>query len=136
QPAAGYAPTARGAAPPVRARLRYRSSSHLHFRPGGIHPAGHSRCGSGPRCRMPHRRICIMVTESGQLDLVDMLRENVDAADDRLTSVVDALTVEIDANPEDKLLMEALDVASDAQEDIQALRELLATIRKRDLKEA
>jgi len=76
-----------------------------------------------------------IVTESGQLDLVDVLTEYLDTADSSLAALSETLNPQIDANPNDKLLMEMLDVATDAQESIGALRDLLQTMAHRDEEE-
>lgn len=73
--------------------------------------------------------------DSGQLDLVDLLREHADNAQASLTNVEDALNPEIDANPDDKLLMEMLDVVTDAQEALREFRDLLDTMQQRDEEE-
>ena len=73
--------------------------------------------------------------DSGQLDLVDLLREHADNAQASLTKVEDALNPEIDANPDDKLLMEMLDVVTDAQEALREFRDLLDTMQQRDEEE-
>lgn len=72
------------------------------------------------------------MTESGQLDLVDLLSEHENTATNALTALEDALNPQIDANPNDKLLMEMLDVVTDAQESLTELRDLLDTMRTRD----
>jgi hypothetical protein len=75
------------------------------------------------------------MTESGQLDLVALLSEYEDTASTALTALEDALNPQIDANPDDKLLMEMLDVVTDAQESLGELRDLLTTMQRRDLEE-
>lgn len=75
------------------------------------------------------------MTESGQLDLVALLSDHASNADNALTALEDALNPQIDANPNDKLLMEMLDVVSDAQESVQELRDLLQRMEQRDLAE-
>ncbi|MBV9282129.1 MAG: hypothetical protein JOZ41_18775 [Chloroflexi bacterium] len=75
------------------------------------------------------------MTESGQLDLVDLLREHQTTAENGLNALVDALNPQIDANPNDKLLMEMLDVVTDAQESLAELAELLDTMQQRDEEE-
>jgi hypothetical protein len=72
------------------------------------------------------------MTESGQLDLVDMLFEQQNSVEAGLSNIEDALNPQIDANPDDKLLMEMLDVLTDAQESMATLRDLLTTMRQRD----
>src|SRR5579859_251766 len=72
------------------------------------------------------------MNSSGQLDVVDLLREQQVAADDALTSIEDQLNIQIDANPDDKLLMEMLDVLSDTRESLMELRDLLDTMQRRD----
>jgi hypothetical protein len=69
---------------------------------------------------------------SGQLDLVDQLTDQCTRAQDILVDVEGSLNLEIDANPEDKLLMEMLDVVTDAEESLVELRELLGTMERRD----
>lgn len=75
------------------------------------------------------------MTESGQLDVVALLREHASTADDGLTSLETALNLQIDANPNDKLLMEMLDVVTDAEESLKELQDLLDTMERRDLEE-
>jgi signal transduction histidine kinase len=75
------------------------------------------------------------MTESGQLDLVDVLDEQVAGAYETVVTIAEMLNPQIDANPNDKLLMEMFDVATDAQESLDDLRTLLQTMRKRDLAE-
>jgi hypothetical protein len=75
------------------------------------------------------------MTESGQLDLIDLLREHQTTAENGLNALVDALNPQIDANPNDKLLMEMLDVVTDAQESLAELAELLDTMQQRDEEE-
>lgn len=76
------------------------------------------------------------MTESGQLDLVDVLAEYLETADSSLTALSDTLNPQIDANPDDKLLMEMLDVVTDAQESLATVRDLLQTMARRDQEEA
>jgi hypothetical protein len=73
--------------------------------------------------------------ESGQLDLVALLSEQQDTAENALSALEDALNLQIDANPNDKLLMEMLDVVTDARESLVELRELLDTMERRDERE-
>ena len=73
-----------------------------------------------------------MTTESGQLDVIALLREHADTAQSGLGALEDALNPQIDANPNDKLLLEILDLATDAQESLTALFELLDTMERRD----
>ena len=75
------------------------------------------------------------VDDSGQLDLVDALREQADTADTALSGLEDLLNPAIDANPNDKLLMEMLDVVTDAEESLGELRDLLDTMQRRDEEE-
>lgn len=75
------------------------------------------------------------MTDSGQLDLVEVLRDQADAATDTLTNLEETLNPQIDANPNDKLLMEMLGVVSDARESLDELRELLGTMETRDREE-
>jgi hypothetical protein len=75
------------------------------------------------------------VNPSGQLDLVEQLTEQAGRAEDILSDLGGSLNLEIDANPKDKLLMEMLDVVSDAQESLAELRELLLTMERRDREE-
>lgn len=75
------------------------------------------------------------MTESDQLDLVELLWEHERRAEEGLTALEDALNPQIDANPNDKLLMEMLDVVTDAQESLQVLRDLLQTMQTRDEEE-
>ncbi|HEX8917720.1 MAG TPA: hypothetical protein VF898_04415 [Chloroflexota bacterium] len=72
------------------------------------------------------------MNSSGQLDVVDLLREQQVTADDALASIEDQLNVQIDANPDDKLLMEMLDIVSDARESLMELRDLFDTVERRD----
>jgi hypothetical protein len=73
-----------------------------------------------------------MVTESGQLDLVAVLGEQLRPIEDGIANLETTLNPQIDANPSDKLLMEMLDVVSDARETIEELRDLLQTMEQRD----
>jgi hypothetical protein len=75
------------------------------------------------------------MVESGQLDLVALLSEHQNAAENALSALEDALNPQIDANPNDKLLMEMLDVVTDARESLAELRELLDTMERRDERE-
>ncbi len=72
------------------------------------------------------------MTESGQLDLVDTLSEQLTAVEDGMAGIEGTLSPEIDANPDDRLLMEMLDVLTDAQEAIGDFRDMLETMRRRD----
>jgi len=72
------------------------------------------------------------MNESGQLDLVTFLSDQVESVENGLTNLEQALNPQIDANPNDKLLMEMLDVVTDAQESVQELRDLLQTMQQRD----
>jgi hypothetical protein len=71
-------------------------------------------------------------TESGQLDLVAALRDQVAAAQDRVATIEEALNPQIDANPNDTLLMEMLDYVSDARDALSDLSDLLDTMQRRD----
>ena len=73
-----------------------------------------------------------MVTESGQLDLVEVLGDQLRPIEDGIANLETTLGPQIDANPNDKLLMEMLDVVSDARETIEELRDLLQTMQQRD----
>ena len=73
-----------------------------------------------------------MVTESGQLDLVAVLGEQLRPIEDGIATLETTINPQIDANPNDKLLMEMLDVVSDARETIEELRDLLQTMEQRD----
>lgn len=75
------------------------------------------------------------MNQSDQLDLVALLSEHTTTAEQGLSAVEDALNPAIDANPNDKLLMEMLDVVSDAQESLTSLRALLQTMEQRDLED-
>ena len=75
------------------------------------------------------------MVESDQLDLVALLSEQQSTAESALSALEDALNPQIDANPNDKLLMEMLDVVTDAQESLAELRELLDTMERRDERE-
>lgn len=72
------------------------------------------------------------MTESGQLDLVDALGDQLDTMDAGLNGFEDLVNPAIDENPEDKLLMELLDHVSDVRQSLEAVRELLQTIDQRD----
>jgi hypothetical protein len=76
-----------------------------------------------------------MVTESGQLDLVDVLNDQLRPVEDGIANIETTLNPQIDANPNDKLLMEMLDVVTDARESVEELRDLLQTMQSRDLSE-
>ena len=73
-----------------------------------------------------------MVAESGQLDLVALLSDQLRPIEDGIADIETTLNPQIDANPNDKLLMEMLDVVTDARESIEELRDLVQTMRKRD----
>jgi hypothetical protein len=77
----------------------------------------------------------VSMTESGQLDLVDLMSDQAARAEGGLSDLYDTLNLQVDANPNDKLLMEMLDVVTDAQESMQELRDLLQTMQQRDLAE-
>jgi hypothetical protein len=96
--------------------------------------AGEGREQSLPALQ-PERGGKSMVTESGQLDLVDALSDQLRPVEDGIANIESTLNPQIDANPNDKLLMEMLDVVTDARESIQELRDLLQTMRDRDLSE-
>ncbi len=70
--------------------------------------------------------------DSGQLDLAAILYEQARTAEGALQALQETLNPQIDANPNDKLMMEMLDVATDAQESLTDLRELIETMRQRD----
>jgi hypothetical protein len=72
------------------------------------------------------------VTESGQLEVVALLREQVAAAQDRIVDIEGTLNPQIDANPNDTLLMEMLDYVSDARDALSDLGDLLDTMQRRD----
>ena len=72
------------------------------------------------------------MTESGQLDLVAALGEQLRPIADGIATLETTINPQIDANPNDKLLMEMLDVVSDARESIEELRDLLQTMEQRD----
>ena len=72
------------------------------------------------------------MTESGQLDLVAVLGEQLRPIEDGIATLETTINPQIDANPNDKLLMEMLDVVSDARESIEELRDLLQTMQQRD----
>jgi hypothetical protein len=76
-----------------------------------------------------------MTADSGQLDLVDVLSDQLDRAEGGLDTFEETLNPQIDANPEDKLLMEMLDAITDARESVSDVRELLEDMRKRDLQD-
>jgi hypothetical protein len=75
------------------------------------------------------------MTESGQLDLVAVLQDQTNAAEQSLVDIEETLNPAIDANPNDKLLMEMFDVVTDAEESVKALRDLLGTMEHRDREE-
>ena len=72
------------------------------------------------------------MTESGQLDVVAILYEQARTAEGAIAALEDTLNPQIDANPDEKLYMEMLDVASDARESIDDLLDLIQTMRQRD----
>jgi hypothetical protein len=72
------------------------------------------------------------MNESGQLDVAELLSDQTAKVEDGLADLEDMLNPQIDANPNDKLLMEMLDVVTDARESIQELRDLLQTMQERD----
>jgi len=69
---------------------------------------------------------------AAQLDVVDLLEEQCTRAQNAVVDLEGSLNPQIDANPEDKLLMEMLDLITDAGELLQDLRDLLTTMRQRD----
>ena len=71
-------------------------------------------------------------TESGQLEVVALLREQVAAAQDHIVEIEGTLNPQIDANPNDTLLMEMLDYVSDARDALSDLSDLLDTRQQRD----
>src|SRR5579864_2454493 len=71
-------------------------------------------------------------TESGQLDLVALLREQAASALNQIESIEEALNPQIDANPEDRLLMEMLASLTDARDSLQDVADLLETMQTRD----
>lgn len=75
------------------------------------------------------------MTESGQLDLVGVLSDYANAVDGGLNDLQDALSPAIDANPNDKLLMDMLGAVAGAQESLKILRDLLTMMEQRDLSE-
>lgn len=75
------------------------------------------------------------VDASGQLGLVEILRDHAGTADAGLSSLEEALNPEIDANPDDKLLMELFDYVTDARDSLGEARRLLDTIQARDEEE-
>lgn len=75
------------------------------------------------------------MNQSDQLDLVAILSEHASAAESGLSGIEDALNPAIDANPNDKLLMEMLNYVTDAQESLSELRELLQVMEQRDLEQ-
>lgn len=70
--------------------------------------------------------------DSGQPALAAILYEQARTAEGSLEALQETLNPQIDANPNDKLMMEMLDVATDAQESLADLRELIETMRQRD----
>jgi hypothetical protein len=75
------------------------------------------------------------MNQSDQLDLVALLSEHTSAAENALTALETALSPQIDANSEDKLLLDMLDYVTDAQESLKAVRDSLQIMEQRDLKE-
>lgn len=73
--------------------------------------------------------------ESGQLDLVEILGDQLRPIEDGITEIETVLSPQIDANPNDKLLLEMLDVVTDARESLEEFRELLNTMESRDRSE-
>lgn len=72
------------------------------------------------------------MTDSGQLDVVDLLWTQQNGAEDALASLEGTLSEQIDANPEDKLLMDMFDLVTDARQSLQQFRDLLQTMQNRD----
>jgi hypothetical protein len=75
------------------------------------------------------------MTDSGQLDLVALLMDQASGADSSLTDLEETLSAQIDANPNDKLLMETFDLVTDARQSLQTARDLLVTMERRDIEE-
>lgn len=72
------------------------------------------------------------MTESGQLDLVDVLEEQRARAESAIITLEETLNPQLDANPNDTILMEMFDVVTDAAESLRELQDLLTTMRNRD----
>jgi hypothetical protein len=72
---------------------------------------------------------------SDQLGLVATLWEQENLAETALSAVEDMLSKAIDANPNDKLLLEMLNQVADAQRSVAVLRKLLETMERRDKEE-
>lgn len=75
------------------------------------------------------------MNQSDQLDLVVLLSEQSSTAEGGLIELETALNPAIDANPNDKLLLEMLDYVTDAQESLRELRDLLQSMEQRDLEQ-
>jgi hypothetical protein len=75
------------------------------------------------------------MTDSGQLDLVALLMDQGAGADSTLTDLEETLSAQIDANPNDKLLMDMFDYITDARQSLRSARDLLVTMERRDIEE-
>jgi hypothetical protein len=75
------------------------------------------------------------MTDSGQLDLVALLMDQAAGADSTLTDLEETLSAQIDANPNDKLLMDMFDYITDARQSLRSARDLLVTMERRDIEE-
>jgi hypothetical protein len=72
------------------------------------------------------------MAEIGQLDLVDVLSEQEAQAEEGAVAMDEMLSQSIDANPNDKLLMEMFNRVTDAEQSLKAVRDLLEIMRQRD----
>lgn len=72
------------------------------------------------------------MTDSGQLDVVDLLWTQQNAAEDALGTLEATLSEQIDSNPNDKLLMDMFDLVTDSRQSLRSARDLLQTMQNRD----
>lgn len=75
------------------------------------------------------------MNQSDQLDVVAVLSNQATAAENALDALESALGPQIDANTEDKLLLDMLDYVTDAHESLEAVRDALQVMKQRDLGE-
>lgn len=75
------------------------------------------------------------MNQSDQLDVVAVLSNQATAAENALDALESALGPQIDANTEDKLLLDMLDYVTDTHESLEAVRDALQVMKQRDLGE-
>lgn len=79
--------------------------------------------------------VTIPMTESGQLDLLNVLSERLATADQALNAMLDPLNPAVDGNPNDNLLQDLYGYVSEAQRAIGGARGVLNTMEERDRSE-